>query len=157
MSAAFLNSPPIKNGIKDAIGAIAFSGAVYTLYEMAKTTDKTILFLQTSIVLNGIASRPGLALCEWAAHQVAAPATLMKIFGQNTIFEINPWHPRHQFNIAVNILAAAALIHIVYTRKAPRIIAALTAFNFFAGRSTLHLANDMLKIISKRPISEWRL
>jgi hypothetical protein len=150
MTVHFLNSPPVKNGIKNAIGAVSFSGAIYTLYEVAtkmavrrKDTDKTILFLQTSIILNGIASRPGLAICEWALHQVATPATLASIFGQNTIFEINPWHPRHQFNVAVNIIAAVALVHVVYTRKAPRSIAALTVFNFLAGRSTLHLANDV--------------
>lgn len=145
MTIHFLNSPPVKNGIKNTIGAISFSGALYTLYEMAvkwKDTDKTMLFLQTSIILNGIASRPGLAICEWALHQIATPETLTKIFGQNTRFEINPWHPRHQFNITVNITAAMALIHVIYTRKAPRSIAALTVLNFFAGRSTLHLAND---------------
>jgi hypothetical protein len=145
MTVQFFNSPPVKSGIKNAFGAISFSGAIYMLYEMAakwKETDKTILLLQTSIILNGIASRPGLAICEWALHQVATPATLMKIFGANTVFEINPWHPRHQFNVAVNILAAVALIHVIYHRKAPRIIAALTFFNFLAGRSTLHIAND---------------
>ena len=146
MTVHFLNSPPVKNGIKNAIGAVFFSGALYSLYEMTskwKETDKTILFLQSSIILNGMATRPVLAICEWAVHQIATPDTLTKIFGQNTIFEINPWHPRHFFNVSVNIFAAAALIHLVFTRKAPRIIAALTAFNFLAGRSTLHLANDV--------------
>jgi hypothetical protein len=146
MTVHFLNSPPVKNGIKNAIGAISFSGAIYALYEMAskwKETDKTILFLQTSIILNGIATRPVLAICEWALHQIATPETLTKIFGQYASFEINPWHPRHLFNVSVNSIAAAALIHVVYTRKAPRGIAALTVFNFFAGRSTLHLANDV--------------
>jgi hypothetical protein len=143
MTVHFLNSPPVKNGIKYAIGAISCSGALYTLYEMTKSADKTHLFLQTSIILNGIASRPGLTLCEWALHQIATPETLTKIFGENAIFEINPWHPRHLFNISVNITAAMALIHVVYTRKAPRSIAALTMFNFLAGRSTLHLANDV--------------
>jgi hypothetical protein len=146
MTIHFLNSPPIKNGIKNAIGAISFSGAFYALYEMAtqwKEADKAILFLQTSITLNGIASRPGLTICEWALHQIATPETLTEIFGENARFEINPWHPRHLFNISVNITAAMALIHVVYTRKAPRNTAALTAFNFLAGRSTLHLVNDM--------------
>lgn len=144
MTVHFLNSPLVKNGIKHTIGAISFSGALYTLYEMAwKDTDKTILFLQTSIIINGIASRPGLAICEWALHQIATPETLTQIFGQNARFEINPWHPRHLFNISVNITAAMALIHVIYTRKALRSIAALTVFNFLAGRSTLHLANDV--------------
>jgi hypothetical protein len=150
MTVQFFNSPPVKSGIKYAFGAVSFSGALYSLYEMAtkwKDTDKTILFLKTSIILNGIASRPGLALCEWALHQVATPATLTSIFGQNTIFEINPWHPRHLFNVTVNIVAAAALIHIIYSRKAPRVIAALTVFNFLAGRSTLHLANATCRLI----------
>ncbi|HEX2579385.1 MAG TPA: hypothetical protein VHK67_03165 [Rhabdochlamydiaceae bacterium] len=142
MTVQFFNSPPVKNGIKNVFGAIAFSGGLYSLYEMQKTTDKTVLFLQTSIVLNGIASRPGLAICEWVLHQIAAPETLTMIFGLNTIFEINPWHPRHLFNVSVNLIAAVALITVIYSRKAPRTIAALTVFNFFTGRSTLHLAND---------------
>jgi hypothetical protein len=146
MTVHFLNSSPVKNGIKNVIGAISFSGALYTLYETAvkwKETDKTILFLQTSIILNGIASRPVLAICEWALHQIATPEALTQIFGQYEIFEINPWHPCHLFNVSVNVLAAAALIHVVYTRKAPRSIAAMTVFNFIAGRSTLHLVNDV--------------
>ena len=143
MTVHFLNSPPIKNGIKNVFGAIAFSGAFYALNEMRKTTDKTVLFLQSSILLNGIASRPGLALCEWVIHQIATPATLTKIFGLNTVFAINPWHPRHLFNVSVNLIAAAALITVIYSSKAPRTIAALTVLNFFAGRSTLHLANDV--------------
>ena len=146
MTVHFFNSPLVKNGVKNALGAVSFSGAIYTLYEMAakwKDTDKTILFLQTSAILNGIASRPGLAICEWALHQLATPETLTQIFGQNALFEINPWHPRHLLNVSVNIIAAAALIHVVYTRKAPRGIAAMTVFNFLAGRSTLHLVNDV--------------
>ncbi len=145
MTIHFLNSSPVKNGIKNAIGAISFSGALYTLYEMApnveRCADKT--FLQTSIILNGIASRPGLAICEWALHQIATPDTLTKLFGENAIFEINPWHPRHLFKISVNLTAAVALVHVIYTRKASRGEAALTVFNFLAGRSTLHFANDV--------------
>jgi len=143
MTVHFLNSPPIKNGIKNVFGALFFSGGLYSLYEMQKTSDKTVLLLQTSIVLNGIASRPGVALCEWVIHQIATPPTVTKIFGLNTIFAINPWHPRHLFNLSVNLIAAAALITVIYSRKAPRTIAALTALNFFAGRSTLHLAKDI--------------
>ncbi len=36
-----------------------------------------------------------------------------------------------------------ALIHVIYTREAPWRVTALTVFNFLAGRSTLHLANDV--------------
>ncbi len=127
------------------MGCISFTGAAVTLYQMVstrETTDKTTLFLQTSAILSGIASRPGLAICEWSLHQIATPETLTKIFGQNTIFEINPWHPRHLFNVTVNIIAAVALIHVIYHRKASKPVAGLTTFNFLSGRSTLHLAND---------------
>ena len=89
----FLNSPPVKNGIKNLIGCVSFSSAALILCEMPstwKTTDKTTLFLQTSAILSGMASRPGLAICEWTAYQIATPETLTKIFGQNTVFEINP-------------------------------------------------------------------
>jgi hypothetical protein len=125
--------------------AVSLTGAAVVLCEIPstwKTTDKTTLFLQTSALLSGIGSRPGLALCEWTLHQIATPETLTHIFGQNTVFEINPWHPRHLFNVTVNVVAAAALIHVIYQRKTSKPVAGLTAFNFFSGRSTLHLAND---------------
>jgi hypothetical protein len=88
-----LNSPPVKNGIKNLTGCISFAGAALILCQMPstwKTTDKTALFLQTSVLLNGIARRPGLAICEWIVHQIATPETLTKIFGQNRVFEIYP-------------------------------------------------------------------
>ena len=65
-----------------------------------------------------------------------------------TYIDVKNWLSRIKINfygltVKVRIIAAIALVHVVYTRKAPPIIAALTGFNFLAGRSTLHLVNDV--------------
>jgi hypothetical protein len=161
----YLNSPPVKNTIKNVISAVSATGGVVALCQIAgakkgksieawwRNADKTTLFLQTTVVLNGIASRPGLSICEWLVHRAATPATLEKIFGQNTIFERNPTHPRHLFNVAVNALATAALIKILFAQKrvqASPLIKGLIVWNFITGRSTLHLANDLWYAFCKR-------
>ena len=152
MTLKILNSPAVKEGIKNAFGAITFFGGIAVLYynsrtEKASTTEKTLdIFLKASIVFSCIASRPGLYLCEKVIHRIATPATLENLYGRNTVFEINPWHPRHRLNIAVNVLSSAALFKWVYDRYLSRPaswLVALGVFNFATGRSTLHMANDL--------------
>lgn len=159
-SVRLLNQPPVKEGIKNLIGCITFFGGMAALYQVSQTpkekeaatwtetAGKSInFFLTASIVLSLIASRPGLYLCGKILNRIATPATLMAIFGSNTIFAINPWHPRHVLNISANVFSASALIKLVFSRYAPSketlgLIVALGAFNFLTGRSTLHLANS---------------
>jgi hypothetical protein len=152
----YVNSPAVKNGIKNIIGAVSFAGGIAALYQLRHTcrrnlhkpANETVLFLQVVAVLNAIASRPGLTICEWMVHRIATPQTLARIFGENVIFERNPRHPRHVFNIIVNCLSALALSKLISDRylnkpiKASREMIALTAFYFITGRSTMHLGND---------------
>jgi hypothetical protein len=145
MALKVFNTPAVKEGIKNVLGAITFAGGVAVLYRTRKdsSAEKTTdFFLKASIVLSCLASRPGLCLCEKVISMVTTPQTLAKIFGQNTIFEINPWHPRHVLNITANVLSGIALIKWVYSRSMNGLIA-MGMFNFFMGRSTLHLANDL--------------
>ena len=162
----YLNQAPIKDGIKNVIGCITFVGGITVLYQMSRapsrkeespswwtTADKAVTFvLKASIVLSCLASRPGLFLYGWVFHYIATPKTWMDIFGLNTVFEFNPWHPRHLLNIAANALSAAALIKCVFDRYVPShqvlgLMVAVGAFNFLTGRSTLHLANDALHTV----------
>lgn len=155
MTLRILNSPPVKEGIKNVFGAITFFGGIGALYQMSSTSKgstaekTTVFFLKASIVLSCIASRPGLFLCEKLVHKIATPETLTNIFGRNTIFEVNPWHPRHILNITANVLSISALIKWVFKSSQPSgWLVALGTFNFVTGRSTLHLANDAWRAAS---------
>jgi hypothetical protein len=146
MALRVLNTPAVKEGIKNLLGTITFVGGVAVLCRTHKgsSAEKTAdFFLKASIVLASVASRPGLYFCGGVISKVATPQTLAKIFGQNTIFEINPWHPRHVLNITANILSGVALIiKWVYNRRMDDLVV-MGVFNFVTGRSTLHLVNDL--------------
>jgi len=155
----YLNTYPVKENVKDMIGSLAFGAGIVALYKYrgippknsdqnwTSTADRTIIFfLKWSVVLSCVVSRPGLRICGWMIHPLISPKTLADIFGLNTIFEFNPWHPRHVFTIGANVLSATALIKWVFDRYAPtpqpvNFLAAVGAFNFFTGRSTLHVVN----------------
>jgi hypothetical protein len=157
---AFLNTHSVKEGIKNTLGLVTFAGCSYALYQTTSTkktypsipswqknADKTIIiFLKISVVLSCVVSRPGLMICGWVIHLLISRKTLADIFGLNTIFEFNPWHPRHIVTIGANILSASALIkwvfdRYVYEHQPVGFLIAVGAFNFFTGRSTLHLVN----------------
>lgn len=156
---ALLNNHSVKEGIKNTLGVVTFTGCLYALYETSsskknsntdwkKTTDKTIIFfLKTSIVLSCIASRPGLQICDWVIHSVISEKKLSIEFGLNTIFEFNPWHPRHILNITANVLSATAFIKWVFDRYVPTAqpvpyLVGVGVFNFIFGRSTMHIVNQ---------------
>lgn len=155
----YLNTYPVKEGIKNVIGTLTFGAGVVALYKYvttpskkndpswSRTVDEKIIFtLKWSVALSCIASRPGLLICGWVIHPVISSKTLADIFGLNTIFEFNPWHPRHIVTIGANVLSASALVKWVFDRYVPThqpvgFLVAVGAFNFFTGRSTLHLVN----------------
>ena len=155
-SVRLLNQAHVKEGVKNVIGCMTFFGGLAAFSQMScksktssdwwGTADKAIsFFLKASIVLSLIASRPSLYFWE----KIAIPRTWLEIFGPNTVFALNPWHPRHLLNITANALSAAALVKWVFDRCAPSpealgFLVALGAFNFLTGRSTLHLANHVL-------------
>lgn len=157
-----LNTPPVKEGVKNVFSGITFVGGFAALYQVSRAPKeqetqhwavKTLnLVLIASVVLSLIASRPGLYLCEKALPLIATSQTWAAIFGPNTIFAINPWHPRHILNITANVLSATALIKAVFNKYAPSketlgLIVAIGAFNFLTGRSTLHLANQASHLV----------
>ena len=126
MALRVLNTPAVKEAIKNVLGTITFAGGVTVLYRTRKgsSAQKTAdFFLKASIVLSCLASRPGLWLLEKVISRIATPQAFAKIFGQNTIFEINPWHPRHALNITANILSGVALIEWIYNWRMDGLIA----------------------------------
>lgn len=96
---------------------------------------------------------------------------LNRVFGPNTIFAVNPWHPRHVISIAVVILALPSLAQSAckginwaykkirqYQNKATNgsdvkiwltdtKIRLMTLFNMATSRPTLHLGNQLGRFI----------
>lgn len=164
----YLNTFPVKENIKDVIGYLSFGTGVVALYKYATTPskkndpswsrtvdEKIISALKWSVALSCVVSRPGLLICGWVIHPMISQKTLADIFGLNTIFEFNPLHPRHLVTIGANILSASALIKWVFDRCVPthqpiNFLVAVGAFNFFTGRSTLHLVNAACRHFFKK-------
>jgi hypothetical protein len=164
LSVSFLNNPAVKNGIKSVAGVAAFAFGVWEIYDNVidlkeawqnrkrgplaqqedfswqKTTLKaTVVMARISLVLSCLTSKPGAAICSWTGGRVFPEARLLQLFGPNTIFAVNPYHPRHIANIAACVLGLPALIKSVVeggewvTRK----------FVAFCDRSSVQSSNSV--------------
>lgn len=127
----FLNQPIIKEGVKNIASTAAFTfGMVeaYDIYQilsgreissetngdapkwMQVATKVTLVCAKISLILSAATSRPGVFIISTLVGSVFSSSELERIFGPNTVFAVNPWHPRHVFSIAAVILALPALI-----------------------------------------------
>lgn len=142
---AFLNQYPIKTGIKNVAGSIAFAGGAYAFYQIAKDKiDKKSwdFYLNLSCIFTAIVSPQGLEMCRWLAHGIVRPQK----FPKSEIFALNPWEPRHIASLVANGFAAIGVVKLIYERslKSFSLIQTLVIFNFFTGRPFLHIANSVL-------------
>lgn len=131
----FLNQPAVKEGIKNITSAAAFTFGLieaYDIYqilcgrEISTETDiqapqwmqianKIILLLaKISLLLSAATSRPGVFIISTLLGQIFSNEQLESAFGPNTVFAINPWHPRHIGSIAAVILALPSCIQSGY-------------------------------------------
>jgi hypothetical protein len=188
---SFLNQPIIKEGVKNVAGAATFVfglAEVYDLYQILRgrsisteaaaaptwkdtAVTVTIVCAKISLILSATTSRPGVFVISSLAGQLFTTAQLEGAFGANTIFAVNPWHPRHVTSIAAVILAlptmtysayrgAAWLYHrVVQHQAAPGSatnnqtwltdakVRAMTLFNTITSRPVLHLGNQFSRVI----------
>lgn len=193
-SVNLLNQPLFKEGIKNGAGiATALLGAVaaHDLYKWATgqrkittekdtginkslnplphTIHKMIMFSsKISLILSAAVSRPGVLVISSLVGRVFTTAQLDKVFGLNTIFAINPWHPRHVISIVAVALATPALIESAYriyqnTRQyktdanstawlTDAKVKATTLFNFITSRPTLHIGNQLGRFLITRTV-----
>lgn len=114
-----------------------------------------------SIVLSAGVSRPGVFIISSLAGSVFSAEKLTKVFGPNTLFAVNPWHPRHVVSIAAVILAAPSVIQSVYrfcaSYKAPDCkysviindskVRLMTFFATLTSRPTLHIGSWVFRAI----------
>lgn len=129
-AAKFLNQPVIKEGVKNIAGSVTFAFGVveiYDIYQIARgraiTTDTypnapkwvqiahkvIIVCAKISLILSAGVSRPGVFIISNIVGCFFSTAQLNRAFGPNTIFAVNPWHPRHVVSIAAVVLALPAI------------------------------------------------
>lgn len=189
----FLNSPLVKEGIKNVAGGITCILGLVELYDLcqimrgqesstagnkststwAQTAQKAItIAAKLSLILSAGVSRPGVYVISTLIGQFATTAQLESVFGANTVFAINPWHPRHVISLVAVGLAMPAVIQGVYkgicwifTKKqdcqkavvieskailSDSAVYKINFFNFMTSRPTLHIGNWIARIILRR-------
>lgn len=131
----FLNQPLIKESIKNIVGTVTFIFGLIEIYDICLTlqgkeitTPTTsqdpewlvvahkviIVCAKISIILSALSSPPGVFLASLAVGCFFSAAQIENVFGPNTTFEKNPWHPRHVVSIAAIIFALPSIALTVY-------------------------------------------
>lgn len=170
----FLNQPLIKEGIKNVAGAATFAfglAEIGDLYAIAKgrpitsendadqpkwlqTANKvSIVAAKISLILSAGVSRPGVIVISFLVGLFFTPAQLQRVFGPNSTFAVNPWHPRHVVSIAAVACALPAIAlstwkGINWVAKeidarwlTDRKVNRMVVFNTITSRPILHLGN----------------
>ena len=176
----FLNRPLIKEGVKVVVGAISFTFGAIEIYDLVRNRSfKSSSYIQTaakvSLILSAMVSRPGVWVISTLVGRVFAPEQLQRVFGANTIFALNPWHPRHVCSIAAVILAIPSVIHSTYLgihslmrysifsqqlrfhveceqpsgQLSDREVRGMILFNTLTSRPIMHLGNQLCRAMVK--------
>lgn len=166
----FLNRPPIKEGIKKVVGSITFAFGLIELYDLyqiargrglsdelspeaprwAQVAHKVVtLIAKLSLLLSAATSPPALYLFS------CIPLPFEALFGPNTTFALNPWHPRHLTSIAACLLSLPALLEFIYPISPPSPepettpwltdarVRLMALFNAVTSRPAQHLGNAL--------------
>jgi hypothetical protein len=156
-----LNTPSIKEGVKNKAGSVTLVFGLTVVYQFLRSLKETsseateenkavIACTRFSFILSAAVSRPGVLLISALVGRVCSPQTLEKTFGPNTIFAVNPRHPRHVASFAAVILAAPSLLHLFYSRRCTWEKCAIV-FNTITSRPTLHMGNQLASYVLKNP------
>lgn len=150
-----LNQPLVKEGIKYGAGAATFCVGLHEVCCPSKknyttTTEKVLAVCsKTSLILSAGVSRPGIYLISTLTGSLFSTAALARVFGPNTIFAVNPWHPRHLASIAAVILALPPLVHAAWHRGKSQEPSAWLLFNTATSRPVLHIGNQLAQSLIK--------
>lgn len=128
---SLLNQPIVKEEVKNLAGSVTFVFGlieIYDIYQIARgrkisTEDYSsspkwiqignkviIVCAKISLILSAGVSRPGVFIISSMIGCIFSTPQLERVFGPNTIFAVNPWHPRHIVSIAAVILALPSVI-----------------------------------------------
>ncbi len=152
-----LNQPQVKEGIKNAAGAATCSFGLVEIYDgrilpknWQTTADKVIsVCSKSSLILSACVSRPGVYLISSLSGSLLCTEQLNRVFGPNTIFAINPWHPRHAASIGAVVLALPALVRAAFNPKKISNTELCLFFNTLTSRPVLHLGNQLAQLLIK--------
>lgn len=155
-----LNQPTVKEGVKKVAGAatLVFGLAeIYQVYRDFSTKSEAtplnwtqvaqkvvIASARVSLILSAGVSRPGVVIISTLVGSFFTTEQLNHVFGPNTIFAINPWHPRHVISIAAVVLAVPFLLK---KWNGETKLGCMTLFNTITSRPSLHIGNQLGRFI----------
>lgn len=126
-----LNTPVVKEGVKNIAGSVTFAFGIMELYDISQilrgrkisteidtevpswlqvANKISIICAKISLILSAGVSRPGIYIISNLAGSLFSAEQLKRAFGSNTIFAVNPWHPRHVVSIAAVALALPSIV-----------------------------------------------
>lgn len=191
-SVHLLNQPIVKEGVKNIAGTVTFVFGlveVYDIYQIARGREITteacsdypkwiqlankmiIVCAKISLILSAGVSRPGVFIISSLIGCIFSTSQLDRVFGPNTIFAVNPWHPRHIVSIVAVVLALPSLAQSTYkginwackkireyqgassnrsgvnTWLTDTKVRIMTLFNAGTSRPVLHLGNQLSRFI----------
>ncbi len=191
-SVRLLNQPIVKEGVKNIASSVTFVFGLMELHDIyrisqgreistetcldspkwVQVSNKVIIVAaKISLILSAGVSRPGVFIISSLVGPVFSTAQLNRAFGPNTIFAVNPWHPRHIVSIAAVVLALPSVAQSAYkginwgynkirhyhdmstdmkdsknwlTDTKTRLT---TLFNTITSRPTLHMGNQLSRFV----------
>lgn len=195
ITSQFLNQEGVKEGVKTIAGRVSFAFGLMAVYDTCQTlkgravsTEKylsdskslqnaykaSVILAKISMILSASTTGPGVFIISKIAGSVFSAAQLNSAFGPNTIFAINPWHPRHVVSLLAVALALPSFAVSTYkfgkkfcqklqkeqvcTTIQPQSRAWLTdskfrmflLFNTITSRPVLHIGNQLARAIIRR-------
>ncbi len=196
VGAQFFNQPVVKECLKDIFSAVTVAFGLlgaYDLYQTFKgrniTSEKdavndpkwlqvasklALLAAKVALVLSALVSRPGVLIISSLVNMVASTVQIERVFGPNTIYAVNPMHPRHWVSLVAAALAVPLVALTIFkglswafykntgqsnpaisVQNATQILTdsnvrQMTLFNTFTSRPMLHLGNQWVRIILLR-------
>lgn len=184
-SVRLLNQPVIKEGVKNVAGSVTFVFGLFEIYRVYQSLrsreaseidlEVTPTYVQTankvvsvtssiSLILSAGVSRPGVFLISSLAGKIFSTGQLERVFGPNTLFAVNPWHPRHVLSIAAVAMALPSLALLCFkgfdwgckkirqlppteNRQTDIKIQLMVLFNTITSRPILHLGNQLGRLL----------
>lgn len=181
-SVRLLNQPIVKENVKNVAGTLTFVFGLLEIkdvYQILKgrkistediphapkwiqVANKTIIVCaKISLILSAGVSRPGVFIISSLSGCFFSTAQLNRVFGPNTLFAINPRHPRHVISLAAVILALPSVAQMTYRGISWAVqrypvgvsresqdwltdakVRLMALFNTVTSRPTLHIGNQ---------------